>query len=92
MSGQNTNTQCFIVTIPVYSRQIPHDIDTSEDLTFGPFGNVEQEWIKGQEYEAHTDRVGQEVTTLERPQVDPGGLVEDGSHRSRLRGRVRSAE
>ena len=80
------------MTIPVYSCQIPHDIDTSENLTFGPFGNMEQEWIKGQEYEAHPYRVGQEVTTLKRPQVDPGRFVEEGSHRSHLCGRIRSAE
>ena len=53
---------------------------------------MKQEWIKGQEDEAHAYRVGQEMDILKCPHVDPGGLVEERSHRSCLRGRIRSAE
>ena len=78
--------------LPVHDRQVPYDIDTSEHITFGPFGNVKQEWIKGQEYEAHAYRVCQEMEIFKRPHVDPGGFVEERIHRSCLRGRIRSAE
>ena len=78
--------------LPIHSRQVPYDIDTPEHLTLGPFGNVEQERIKGQEDEAHAYRVSHEMEILKRPHVDPGGLVEEGVDRSFLRGWIRSAE
>ena len=71
------NTWILILyDLPVHNRQVPYNIDTSEYITFGPFGDMKQERIKGQEYEADTYRVSQEMGILKRPHVDPGGLVE----------------
>ena len=53
---------------------------------------MKQERIKGQENETHAYRVGQEMNILKRPHVDPGGLVEERSHRSCLRGRIRGTK
>ena len=64
---------CF--DLPVYNGQEPHDFSAFEPLTFSPLGDVEQERVEGQKYEADAYRVGQEKEVLERSHVNPGGYT-----------------
>lgn len=62
--------------VPVHNGQEPHNLDILEDVPFSPLVNMEQEWIKCQEYKAYAYRVDQEMGVLERPNVDPRGFFE----------------
>lgn len=59
--------------LPVHHGQEPHRLYAFEPLTFSPLVDMEQEWIEGQEDEAHTYRVGQEKDIPECSDVNPSG-------------------
>ena len=63
--------------LPVHNGQEPDDLHAFEPLALSPLGDVEQERVQGQEDKPDAYRVGQEKGVLERPDVDPGGRVED---------------
>ena len=74
--------------LPVHNGQEPDDLHAFEPLALGPLGDVEQERVKGQEDKPDAYRVGQEKGILERPDVDPGGRVEDLIQGTSFRRRV----
>ena len=63
--------------VPVHNSQEPDDLHALEPLALSPLGDVEQERVKCQEDKTDAYRVGQEKRILERPDVDPGGRVEE---------------
>ena len=62
--------------VPIHNGQEPHNLDIPEDVPFSPLVDMEQEWIKCQEYKTYAYRVDQKMGVLERPNVDPRGFFE----------------
>lgn len=72
--GQHRNSR--FSHLPIHYGQKPHDTYLLKVPTFSPFGDVEQQWIEGQDYETHGYRVGQKNNIFECLGVDPGGHLE----------------